>query len=78
MIHVRHAVSRDAVEWLALRAALWPEAAAENALEADVARFFVEPAPKPSGALEAVLVAVDPSSTPSIVGFVELSRRAYS
>ena len=78
MIHIRHAESRDAVEWLALRAALWPEAAAENALEADVARFFVEPAPKPSGALEAVLVAVDPSTTPSIVGFVELSRRAYS
>jgi GNAT superfamily N-acetyltransferase len=78
MIHIRHADPADAADWLALRAALWPEAAAENALEADVARFFVEPAPKLPPRVEAVLVAVDPANTPTIVGFVELTRRAYS
>ena len=78
MIHIRHAEPADAAAWLALRAALWPEAAAEGALEADVAKFFVEPAAVNTGRLEAVLVAVDRSSSASIVGFVELSRRAYS
>ena len=65
--------------WHMLRARLWPEEGAD-ALAPDEARFFAMPAPRPIGGLDAVLVAVNQSTAAaeSVVGFVELSRRAYA
>lgn len=77
-IEVRHVEPRDAAAWNTLRALLWPEEG-EDALAPDVARFFAAPAPQPIGGLDAVLVAVDRTgAAETIVGFVELSRRAYA
>ena len=77
-IHIRHVERRDAGAWHMLRALLWPDEGAD-ALAPDVARFFAMPAPRPIGELDAVLVAVDRSTQPeNVVGFAELSRRAYA
>jgi aminoglycoside 6'-N-acetyltransferase I len=77
MIRIRHAEPADAVEWLALRVALWPEED-PSGIAADVTRFFAEP-PSGAGSMpEAVLVAVETEPTSRIVGFAEVSRRAYA
>ncbi len=82
MVYIRHAEPADAAQWIALRAALWPEeAGAIHAVE--VARFFAEPQATPGatpGAMpEAVLVAADPAdSAHRLVGFAEVSRRTYA
>jgi aminoglycoside 6'-N-acetyltransferase I len=78
MVRIRQVEPADSAQWLALRAALWPdENAAELAVE--VARFFAEPSAQPGAMLEAVLVAVD-SDEPAarLIGFAELSRRPYA
>src|SRR5258705_12039626 len=78
MIHVREVEPRDASQWVALRCALWLEGSkAEHA--AEVARFFGEPRAERGGLPEAVFVAVASSRSDStIVGFAEVSRRAYA
>lgn len=75
MIRVRHAGPRDADAWLALRAALWPDDD-EGAIE--VARFFAEPDRRGGLLPEAVLVAADDDASAELVGFAEVSRRAYA
>ena len=76
MIHIRHAEPADADRWLALRGELWPEQG-EASHAAEVAGFFAEP--RGLGAMpEAVLVAVAGAPAPSLVGFAEVSRRAYA
>jgi aminoglycoside 6'-N-acetyltransferase I len=75
-MQVRHVEPGDRSDWIALRLALWPdedEAAHRSVME----RFFLGP-----GTLgtmpEAVLVAVAPGSHPAVIGFAEVSRRAYA
>src|SRR5262249_21226375 len=78
-IEVRTAIPADAPEWTAMRAALWPDE--PNAAHADlVARFLVAPAVARPGIPEAVLVAVHSGAAAGarLVGFAELSRRAYA
>lgn len=77
MIQVRHVEPRDAAHWIALRTGLWPEEGqASHAAEVD--RFFVEPRHEPGTMPEAVLVAETAGATPALVGFAEVSRRAYA
>lgn len=74
MIQVRHVEPADADAWLVLRAALWP--ADEGSTE--VARFFAEPDQRGGLLPEAVLVAVEGDASATLVGFAEVSRRAYA
>jgi aminoglycoside 6'-N-acetyltransferase I len=77
-VHIRQAEPADAAQWIALRAALWPDEAG-SAHAAEVADFFAEPRVGPGLMPEAVLVALAPGNPASIlVGFAELSRRAYA
>ena len=74
MISIRHAAPADAVQWSALRVALWPEEDARN-LASEAEEFFRQP---PAG-LEGVLVAADTDHPEiGIVGFAELSLRVYA
>jgi aminoglycoside 6'-N-acetyltransferase I len=78
MIRIRPAERAHAAQWIGLRTALWPdETGAEHA--ADVARFFDE-CPTGLGAIpEAVFVAeLAGHPTNGLVGFAEVSRRAYA
>lgn len=77
MIQVRHAEARDAAQWAALRAALWPEED-HAALAQDVDRFFAQLRPGPGALPEAVLLAEAADAIPRIVGFAEVSRRRYA
>jgi aminoglycoside 6'-N-acetyltransferase I len=74
--HLRHAEPADAEQWQRLRAALWPDQDAAS-LTADVRRFFAAAERGPGTMPEAVLVAVDDAGQ-SLVGFAEVSRRAYA
>ena len=66
------AVCRDDLDgWVALRHALWPDQSLES-LRHEGQRFFDAALPT----LEAVLVAHD--QTGRLIGFAELSRRAYA
>jgi aminoglycoside 6'-N-acetyltransferase I len=76
-IHIRHAEPADADQWQALRSALWPEEE-PAVLAADVTRFFATSTRGPGTMPEAVLVAAEAGRSPSLVGFAELSRRAYA
>jgi aminoglycoside 6'-N-acetyltransferase I len=67
---VRPVERRDAEQWLSLRCALWPEASVETHRQ-DIEAFLAGTAEEPQG----VLVAEDGRR---IVGFVELSIRAYA
>lgn len=66
---VRAVRAADAAQWLRMREALWPEGAQSHASE--VQAFFADP----SSARETVLVA---EYEGVLVGFVELSLRAYA
>jgi aminoglycoside 6'-N-acetyltransferase I len=70
MISVRPAIPGDATAWLAMRNALWPEDPG-NYHEQEIEGFFAGRLRMP---LE-VLVAVNESD---VVGFAELSIRAYA
>jgi aminoglycoside 6'-N-acetyltransferase I len=77
MTPIRSAEPADAAQWMALRAALWPdEDPASN--ESEVARFFAEPASRGGLMPEAVFVATDADLPDELVGFGEVSRRAYA
>jgi aminoglycoside 6'-N-acetyltransferase I len=77
MIPIRSVEPSDAAQWIALRAELWPdEDQASN--EAEVARFFAEPASRGGIMPEAVFVATDADLPNELVGFAEVSRRAYA
>lgn len=76
MIDIRHIEPADAREWTSLRLALWPEDGRPS-LEAAVARFFAEPQRGAGMMPEAVLVAAE-AGTGTLVGFAEVSRRAYA
>lgn len=73
---IRHVEPADAEQWLALRAELWPEEDRASHAAA-VARFFAEK-PRLGSMPEAVLVAIEAGPAPVLVGFAELSRRAYA
>ena len=76
MIEVRHVELRDRAEWSRLRLALWPDEG-EEAHRSAVERFFA--APRTRDAMpEAVLIAVAPEASPAVIGFAEVSRRAYA
>jgi aminoglycoside 6'-N-acetyltransferase I len=77
VIDIRHAEPADADQWLALRRELWPEGS-EASHGAEVARFFAEPGHTQGIMPEAVLVAVESRPAPVLVGFAEVSRRAYA
>jgi aminoglycoside 6'-N-acetyltransferase I len=76
-VRIRHVTPNDADEWLALRAALWPEED-EASLTSAVDRFFTEPHRTPGLMPEAVLVAEVEEPGPMLVGFAEVSRRPYA
>ena len=75
MIHVRPVERGDAEQWLALRSALWPE---DDAAGDEIARFFAEPGRRGGLLPEAVFVAVADDAPARLVGFAEVSRRAYA
>jgi aminoglycoside 6'-N-acetyltransferase I len=77
VIHIRHVTPQDTGQWTALRVALWPEGD-EASHATDVERFFGEPRRGPGVMPEAVFVAENTSSTPALIGFAEVSRRAYA
>jgi aminoglycoside 6'-N-acetyltransferase I len=77
VIQVRHVGRHDAAQWTALRAALWPEDGL-GSHAAEVERFFAEPRRGPGTMPEAVLVAETGGSAAALVGFAEVSRRAYA
>jgi aminoglycoside 6'-N-acetyltransferase I len=75
-IEIRPAEPAEADQWLALRAELWPEQDGASHRD-EVTRFFA--AATGLGSMpEAVLVAVDRGAAPRVVGFAEVSRRAYA
>jgi aminoglycoside 6'-N-acetyltransferase I len=75
-MQVRHVEPDDRSDWVALRLALWPDEN-EAAHRLAVDHFFLGPGTL--GAMpEAVLVAVAPGSHPAVIGFAEVSRRAYA
>jgi aminoglycoside 6'-N-acetyltransferase I len=74
--HIRHAKPADAQQWKRLRAALWPDQDTRS-LAADARRFFATSRPGPGTMPEAVLVAADDGDG-SLLGFAEVSRRAYA
>jgi aminoglycoside 6'-N-acetyltransferase I len=76
-VRIRNVRSSDADQWLALRAALWPEEGTASLTNA-VQRFFTESHSTPGLMPEAVLVAVVDEPTPTLVGFAEVSRRPYA
>jgi aminoglycoside 6'-N-acetyltransferase I len=78
MFRIRHAEPADAPAWAALRGELWPEEEA-SILAAEAMRFFAgSPGDAAVGLPEAVLVAVDSGAEHHLIGFAELSRRAYA
>ena len=66
----------EAPQWRDLRMALWPEEDPED-LSAEVTRYFEEPSRSGGPLPEVVLVAVERGAA-SLLGFAELSRRAYA
>ncbi len=77
VVRIRHVEPRDATEWIAMRAALWPDQDLPS-LTLDVDRFFADPHDEPGAMVEAVLVAEALGTSPVLVGFAELSRRLYA
>ena len=76
MIAVRHAELGDRSDWSRLRLALWPDEE-EEVHRSAVEGFFT--APRIQGTMpEAVLVAVAPEAALALIGFAEVSRRAYA
>lgn len=74
VIRIRPIEPRDAARWGEMRCTLWPELD-PGELPADTATYLAGT----DTLLEAVLVAEDQAAPErSIVGFVELSRRAYA
>lgn len=78
MITVRHVQPADGPQWIALRAALWPDDNHDTHI-AETTRFFGSPRSGPGVMPEAVFVALDPqSSMVGLLGFAEVSRRFYA
>ncbi|HEU5305038.1 MAG TPA: aminoglycoside 6'-N-acetyltransferase [Gemmatimonadales bacterium] len=77
MIRIRRVKPRDAAQWTALRAALWPDEG-DSVHAAEVERFLSHPAPEAGAMPEAVFVAEDPADPSALRGFAEVSRRAYA
>jgi aminoglycoside 6'-N-acetyltransferase I len=74
---IRHAQPTDLEQWARLRSALWPDE--ELDVLRSVAGRFLAASPHGLGDLpEAVLVAVDGKSDSALLGFAEVSRRAYA
>lgn len=76
-IRIRPAQPADADQWRALRAALWPEEG-QTSHASEITRFFADPERGPGVMPEAVLVAAEAGPAPGLVGFAEVSRRAYA
>lgn len=70
MIKIRHVTKKDAKPWLKLRQELWP-GASSLVLDEDIGRFLSGESQEPL----AVLVA---QISRQIIGFIELSIRAYA
>jgi aminoglycoside 6'-N-acetyltransferase I len=77
VIRIRPVEPRDARQWTAMRAALWPDED-RTTLASDVERFLAHPDGDPDGFLEEVLVAEASGADSTVVGFAELSRRRYA
>ena len=76
LVQVRHVEPGDRSAWTALRLTLWPDED-EGSHRSAVERFLG--GPRTLGTMpEAVLVAVEPDSHPAVIGFAEVSRRAYA
>jgi aminoglycoside 6'-N-acetyltransferase I len=76
LVQVRHVEPGDRSDWTALRLALWPDED-EGTHRSEVERFFG--VLRTLGTMpEAVLVAVAPDFHPAVIGFAEVSRRAYA
>jgi aminoglycoside 6'-N-acetyltransferase I len=75
--HIRHVQRAEAAAWATLRAELWPDAD-RAVLASEVTRFLARTSPDDAGLPEAVLVAVESDARAMLLGFAELSRRAYA
>jgi len=74
---IRPVQPEDRTAWLGLRRHLWPDGTEEQHA-ADIARFFDAPRRSVGMMPEQVFIAVTTGTTPDLVGFAELSRRAYA
>jgi aminoglycoside 6'-N-acetyltransferase I len=77
MVQIRHVEPADTATWVRLRAALWPEDSVDEHA-AEVAAFFARPPGGPGAMPEAVFVAIVAAPDATLVGFAEVSRRAYA
>jgi len=75
--HIRHVQRADATAWARLRAELWPDED-PAVLASEVTQFLERPPNHGGGMPEAVLVAVESDTRSTLLGFAELSRRAYA
>ena len=75
-VEIRQVQPGDAARWVALRSALWPEGSPDEHA-AEVAAFFGGPA-RPGLLPEAVFVAEETGGGSRLIGFAEISRRAYA
>jgi aminoglycoside 6'-N-acetyltransferase I len=76
-VYIRPAEPTDVDQWADLRVALWPDEP-PAVLAAEAAQFFAG-LPQGAGAMpEAVLVAAAGGPACRLVGFAEVSRRAYA
>ena len=76
ILQVRPVELGDRSEWTRLRLALWPDEG-KQAHRTAVERFFARP--RTLGCMpEVALVAIAPAADPVVVGFAEVSRRAYA
>jgi len=76
-VHIRHVQPADAKAWAALRAELWPDED-PDLLASEADRFLDGEPPESAGMPEAVLVAAESNARGTLLGFAELSRRAYA
>jgi hypothetical protein len=74
-VGIRQAHPADGAQWLALRAALWPDEDPAS-LAGRVDRFFLRREAGPGVIPEDVLLAE--AADGRLVGFAEVSRRAYA
>ena len=74
---IRPAQSDDRIAWLGLRRQLWPDGT-EPQHAADISRFFDTPRRGPGAMPEQVFIAVLIGKVTQVVGFAEVSRRAYA
>jgi aminoglycoside 6'-N-acetyltransferase I len=74
---IRPVQSDDRAAWLGLRCQLWADGTEEQHA-ADISRYFDAPRRRAGTMPEQAFIAVTTGKAPEVVGFAEVSRRAYA